>query len=198
MQLFEMSQITIKALESKLIAYHGLFKQNKCEAKEMEELVSSALDSDPIYNGSVIWKSGSHDPGSDIMINNIKLSIKSGSIKKDIITISGNRLTGAKGDFNVINSLLKSYTSDVMICFVYNKENSKYQVIYVDSNVFVYPDSVKSWIPIMGKKNGSISSYSYNSPVDMQVKIIPAMSWQAWWYIPLRVCRIGVDISTRT
>lgn len=198
MSLFEMSEIVIKILEQKLIMYHGLFQQNKCEAKEMEELVASALDIDPVNAGFVDWKSGSHTPGSDIIIhNNNKLSIKSGTIEKNMIVISGNRLTKAKENFNIINSLLKSYISDVMICFIYNQINGCYQIFYIDSNVFMYPDSAKSWKPIVSKKSGLISSWCYIVSNGMLIKITPAMSWQVWWYVPLNISRMGPNISTR-
>jgi len=185
------------SLKNSLTVYHGLFRQNKCEAKEMEELVASALDIDPMYTGKVDWKSGSHEPGSDIIIPNTKLSIKSGSIKNEILTISGNRLTKAKGNFNTINTLLRSYVSDVMICFVYEEKDDKYQVVYVDSSVFIYPDSAKDWVGVMSKKSGSITAWSWMPPNDMLVKITPSMSWQVWWHIPLKICRMGASITTR-
>lgn len=197
MQLFEMSPITTTSLKTSLTVYHGLFRQNKCEAKEMEELVASALKIDPIYTDKVEWKSGSHEPGSDIIIPNIKLSIKSGTIKDETITISGNRLTKAKENFNIINSLLKSYVSDVMICFVYEKKDDTYQVIYVDSDVFIYPELASDWKNVMSKKSGNTTAWTWTPPNDMLVKITPSMSWQVWWHIPLKICRMGSLITTR-
>jgi len=195
--MFELSKITVKTLASSLTMYHGLFQHNKCEAKEMEELVAKAIDMDPQYTGSVNWRSGSHEPGSDIVVGSTKLSIKSGSIRKDILTVSGNRLTKARGDFNVINSLLKSYVSDVVICLVYTEIDGVYKVVYVDSSVFLYPSEAKCWLPAMSKKSGSISSYTWSPDNGLVVKVTPAMSWQVWWHIPIAICRVGPSIPTR-
>ena len=192
---FELSDIVTKTLKSKLQAYHGLFRHNKCEAKEIEELIATALDIDPEYAGAVEWKPGSHEPGSDIIIRKKTFSIKSGVIKKGVLVVSGNRLTRAKGDFNTINSLLKSYVSDYTICFVHDEETGTYQIIYIDASVFSYPNSAQSWVAKMGKKE--ISAYRWTPPSGLEVEIRPSMSWQVWWSIPTDLCRMGPLLTTK-
>ena len=193
-----MSDVTRKTLQSKLETYHGIFHHNKCEGNEIEEIFHDALDMDPKYAGKLEWTPNSHNPGTDItFLGNPPedFSIKSGkfsSKKRNVLTVSGNRLTRAEGDLNDINALLKSYTSKCMICFVCDKADGfKYQIIYVDSDKFIYPDTAKAWTAEVSKKSGKISSYVWTAPNGMKMKLTPAMSWQIWWGIPTNLCRFG-------
>lgn len=200
--LFIMSRISKDMLTHDIQTFHGLFKSNKITGGYLEELMYRSIDIDPDYNGKVIWNSGSHAPGSDIVIYNdtnkkdklISISVKSGTVTNNFIEISGNRLSQCNSDMNCINGLLKKYISDVLIACSYNSESGLYNIIYIDRSIFNYPENGSGWIPKIGLKTGKISKYEYEQNGIIS-SITPSMSWQVWWKIPLCLCRIGLSIS---
>lgn len=194
-QKFVFSKTTEISLKDKFVGFHGILPRSHLTGGYLEDAVASSLNIDPELRDKVDWYPGSHNPKSDIILNdkNIGISVKSGTIDKGFLKVSGNRLSKSNGDFNKINALLTEYVSDIMICFIYN--NFKYSIYYVDREYFVYPTSANFWKPIMGKRNGVVSEYLYNSPSGIIVKILPKLSWQVWWNIPLELCRVGFEIS---
>jgi hypothetical protein len=195
-ELFVLSQTTEISLQHKFIAFHGILPRSHLKGDYLEDAVASSLDTDPDLHNFIDWTPGSHNPYADIILknkNNFGISVKSGTITDNILKISGHRLGKVFGDFNKINRLLVDYKSDVTLCFVYS--DFKYVVYYIDQIVFSYPDSPLQWEPIMGKKNGKVSKYIYSSPEGLLVEILPDLSWQVWWSVPIILCRKGITIN---
>ena len=192
--VFVITHTSEKALRQKLLAFHGLFTENKCSGSLIEEVFVRSLDMESSYGESIEWASGSHNSGPDIVINKpvrITLSVKSGTIQGNILLVSGHRMTTAKGDLNKINDILGSNVSDVVVCFVYSKANKSYQIVYVDATVFVYPNLASMWESKMSEKTGKIVRYIWTAPNGLVAEVTPSMSWQVWWKIPMTLCRNG-------
>jgi hypothetical protein len=193
---FILSQTSEISLTSKLISFHGILPRSHLTGGYLEDAVASSLDTDPDLHNFVDWTPGSHNPHADIILknkNNFGISVKSGTLNKEILKISGHRLGKVGGDFNKINKLLMEYRSDVTLCCVYN--DFKYSIYYVDKDKFSYPNSSLDWEPIMGKRNGKVSKYVFRCVGDLIVEILPELSWQVWWSIPLLLCRKGIVID---
>ena len=99
--------------------YHRLFPKLKCRGECLEHIIAKAI------GGEVL---GGHDKHSDIKINNFFIQVKSGEINKDILTISGHRLTRFKDNFPEINNFLSSLKS--VIVSVPTKKNTFDYLIY--------------------------------------------------------------------
>jgi hypothetical protein len=193
---FTLSQIAETVLSQKLIAFHGILPRSHMTAEYLEDAVSSSLDIDPDLHENVVWVPRSHTSKSDIVLknrNNFGISVKSGSMRNNMLKISGHRFSKANGDFNKINELLEMYLSDIMICFVYT--NSHYEIFYVDKSIFVYPVCAKEWTAVMGSKTGRPQKFVFVSANGLVVDIIPNLSWQVWWSIPIVLCRKGKIIQ---
>jgi hypothetical protein len=193
---FVLSQTSEISLISKLTSFHGILPRSHLTGGYLEDAVASSLDIDPQLHGFVSWKPGSHDPHADIILknkNDFGISVKSGTLDKEILKISGHRLGKVCGDFNKINKLLMEYRSNVTLCCVYN--NFKYSIYYIDKDNFLYPTSPLEWIPTMGKISGKIGKYVFKSQNNLVVEILPNLSWQVWWSIPLLLCRKGIVIN---
>lgn len=196
--MFNFSTQSLTILENQLNNFHKLFKHNKCSSTYIEELIYNGLNADPNYHGLVKWKCNSHNPKEDILIETSKpiyISVKSGTIYNNTVTISGHRLGKHACDLESINTILKEYTCDVLTCFLYEEYNKNYKILYIDKDVFTYPILHTDWQQNMKKKENKISDYRYLSHNNVLTKIIPDMSWQVWWYIPIELCRFERSIT---
>jgi uncharacterized Fe-S cluster protein YjdI len=203
MERFVIPPMAEKALRNTFRTFHGIWHENKISGPLLEEAVYRALDYDATLSGHLLWKSQSHNSKADIRIEpdalTLGLSIKSGQAGRgqrgNAIIVSGHRLQGAWGDYNRINKTLCDNVSDVTICFVHSFCTHTYECLYVDAEVFAYPDSGTGWTPRVGSKNGRISEVVYTSPGGLHCAIKHAMSCQIWWTIPRSLCRQGAIMA---
>ena len=198
---FVLPPMAIQALKESCRTYHGIWRQTKLTAHHLEEAVAKALEYYGPYTGWIQWHPNSHNAKADICIlapdNPLQLSIKSGTAeaRTQTIHLSGHRLSRAKEDMNTINRLLREMVSDVVVCFVHNEGHRCYECLYIDAEVFVYPQYATEWTAQMGAKQGKVAQYVYRSPAGLVSTIKPAMSWQIWWTIPRQLCRQGPRID---
>ena len=166
-QKYRLSQQNKKRIQSLLKEYHKLFPNLKCKGECLEHIVAKAI------GGEVL---GGHDKHSDIKVNGFDVQIKSGEIRKDILTISGHRLTRFKEDFNGINTFLSSIET-IIISVPTKKKTFDYLIFEIDPELL---KPSKEWTQ-KGK-----SFYQVNSN-NVKLSISPSMSWQIWWKIPLEI-----------
>jgi hypothetical protein len=201
-ELFVLPSVSIHALQDMCQTYHGIWRQTKLTADLLEEAIARALEYHEPYRGHVTWQARSHNTKADILLLApvpLELSVKSGTPLKgknrEMLEISGHRLTRAGGNMHIINQLLRALISDVVLCFVHHASRRQYECLYIDAAVFVYPLDAGGWEPKMGEKRGRISQYVFRSPGGLVSTIKPPMSWQIWWNIPRSLCRQGPFIT---
>lgn len=173
----------LQSLEKDLKKFHELFQEGRCQAWQLEELIAKAIRSDFSKNESVTWKGNGHDIGCDIIINGKhRMQIKSGTIKKENLILSGYRLGRFKGDFKAITHFLNQ-NSYFLVAVPYHTEECQlgkkhiYQLFYIDSNILTI-DDYKKW-------KQDKSSYKHINKYGVELSIRPSMSWQIWWKVPL-------------
>jgi hypothetical protein len=200
--LFTLPAIAVRHLGDFCRTYHGIWRKTKLTAHHLEEALVNALSYYEPYEHHLVWKSNSHSAKADIQITaptRVGLSIKSGTSGKgkyrDMLSVSGHRLTRAQGDLNTISTYLRELIPDVMLCFVHNATLRHYECLYIDAAVFLYPTDARQWVPQMGEKRGKVSQYLFTSPGGLIVSVKPPLSWQVWWTIPRKLCRQGPCIS---
>ena len=169
-QRYKLSKEDKKRIQSLLKEYHKLFPKLKCKGECLEHIVAKAI------GGEVL---GGHDKHSDIKINNFFIQVKSGEINnKDILTISGHRLTRFKKDFSKINKFLSSVES-IIISVPTKKKTFDYLIYEIDPSIL---KPSESWT-----KKGK--SYYQVNEKNVILTISPSMSWQVWWKIPIVILK---------
>ena len=181
--MYRLTDIMLQNLEKDLKKIHELFQGWRCQAWQLEELIAKAIRSDFNKSEGVIWKGNGHDISSDIIVNKTHaIQIKSGTITKDKLVLSGHRLGSFKEDFKKITEFLNHNTYLLVAVLYYVKEcelgkSHTYQIYYIDSKILKI-DDYKKW----QKKK---SHYYCQNEYGVDLSIRPAMSWQIWWNIPL-------------
>lgn len=195
--MYRLTDIMLQNLEKDLKKFHELFQGGRCQAWQLEELIAKAIRSDFARSEKVIWKGNGHDIGCDIMVNDeVEMQIKSGTIKNNVLTLSGHRLGRFKGDMREITDFLNQNAYLLVAVPYYTKECEKgkthiYQLFYIDNEILQI-DNWQDWKEVEGK-TGSIS-YSNKNKHGVDASIRPSMSWQIWWNIPLSI----LDENDRT
>lgn len=180
---YRLTDIMLQNLEKDLKKFHELFQGGRCQAWQLEEIIAKAIRSDFSKSESVIWKGNGHDIGCDIIVNGKhEIQIKSGSIKKEHLVLSGHRLGRFEGDFEKITNFLNQNTYLLVAVPYYTKEcqlgkSHIYQIFYIDSEILKI-DNYKKW-----KKHNK--SYKCVNKYGVELSIMPSMSWQIWWKIPI-------------
>ncbi len=196
--MYRLTPRMIQRLGKYLEDYHRLFNGGRCSDWQLEELIARAIRSDTQANHHVIWKEAGHDSEADIRVrtNGIihDIQIKSGTISKRApqqLSISGYRLGSYKGDFIEITKYLQSKTAD-FLSIPYEQidgehgRTHKYSVAYLDI------EHLRDMDPNGWNKIGS--SYKQTNRYGILFSIIPSMSWQIWWKIPVALANITKPI----
>tara|TARA_B100001093_G_C26835943_1_gene1018352 strand:- start:512 stop:1069 length:558 start_codon:yes stop_codon:yes gene_type:complete len=176
----------LETLKINLLKHHHLYKQIRCKAEYLEELLTMSLKSD---NYEIEWKPASHDKKKDLIVNGENLSVKSGVLKphKNEILISGHRLTRFKHDFDKITDYLNSSTETLCI---YNpderSENPKYSIALIKKEKFSGLNRTE-WL-----SNGK--NFTQTNHFDVKFKIQKSMSDQVWWQVPTSQLEIDKEI----
>ena len=176
----------LKILKDNILKHHHLYKQIRCKGEYLEELLTMSLKSD---NYEVEWKPASHDKKKDLIVNGENLSVKSGELKplKNVIQISGHRLTRFKYDFNKITDYLNNST--VTLC-IYNPDKKskspKYSIALIKKEKFSGLDAT-DW-----QLNGK--SFTQINHFDVKFTIQKSMSDQVWWQVPVSQLEIDKEI----
>lgn len=181
--MYKLTDVMLQNLEKDLKKFHELFQGGRCQAWQLEELIAKAIRSDFSKSESVIWKGNGHDIGCDIVVNNKhEIQIKSGTVNKNGLVLSGHRLGRFKENFEEITKFLNQNTYLLVAVPYYEKEcqlgkSHIYQIFYIDGQILKIDDH-KKW-----QKNKS--QYHYTNKYGVNLSIKPSMSWQIWWNIPL-------------
>lgn len=185
--MYKLTDIMIQNFENDLKKFHELFRGGRCEAWQLEELIVKAIKSDYSKSERVTWKGRGHDTDKDVQIidNNGKINdiqIKSGKIMKEKIIVSGHRTGRFNGNLSEITNFLNSNKYDSFIIpYRINSDNYGnkfiYRIFYVNAEIFKID---KEW-----KYDGN-KYITYNSK-GLKILLVPKMSWQVWWEIPLSI-----------
>ena len=101
---FKFSENSLNTLKEKIKSHHELYKKIRCKAENLEEIIVQSLKSS---NEKVEWIDAGHEIEKDILVNDTyKIQIKSGTLTKSKIKLSGHRLGRFNEDFNLITDFL--------------------------------------------------------------------------------------------
>lgn len=188
--MYKLTDKMIQQFEKDLNKFHELFQGGRCQAWQLEELIAKAIRSDFTKNEKVVWKGNGHDIGCDILINDkIEIQIKSGFIKNDKLILSGHRLTRFNGNFKDITNFLNKNLYSLITVPYETKEDSFgqshiYQIFYLE-NSFLKLESDDKWTKKVSERK-KLTYFTENS-IGVEMAIYPSMSWQIWWYMPLKI-----------
>lgn len=173
----------LKNLKDNLLNHHKLYKEIRCKAEYLEELLTSALK---LSGFKVVWKPASHDKKKDLVVENNNISVKSGVLmpKKEMLEVSGHRLTRFNHNLEKITQYLNKSTDT--LC-VYNPErkstNHKYSLALIKKEKFSGLEESK-W-------NDLGKTYIQENDFGVQFRIQKDMSDQIWWQIPIK--KLDID-----
>ena len=177
--------------------YHELFDGGRCQSWELEELIVKAIKSDTTANHHPKWQEAGHDDLADILVvanqKEYQLQVKSGKIdKKRNLTLSGHRLGRFEGDLKQISDYLNSRSAQIL-AVPYRKEDGAggRRHIYRFCNIptaLMQNIEKNSW-----EERGK--SYVAHNDSGVEFKLVPGMSWQIWWKIPLDVLTLESEFS---
>ena len=179
--IYRLADTMLQHLEKSLIKFHELFQGGRCQAWQLEELLAKAIRSDFSVAEKVTWKGNGHDIDADIIINDENhLQVKSGAIKKNKLILSGHRLGRFNKDFQEIKKFLNQSKYMIISVPYKNKKDSRgishvYKIFYIDPSI----------LSITGDFESHKKIYVHVNSHDVHMSLIPSMSWQVWWDIPL-------------
>ena len=183
-----------------LTRYHDLFNGGRCQGWELEELIVRAIKSDTVTQHHARWTERGHDDRADIEVQfngrSIFLQIKSGQVntRKRVLEISGHRHTRYNGDLDGITNYL-NYRNVNFISTSYDQRNDNqgrhhiYQVRYIDI------EHLTGILPDRWEANQSGTQYLQENDYGVLFKLIPKMSWQIWWEVPLHLMEIEAEFE---
>lgn len=183
--MYKLTDIMLQNLEKDLKKFHELFQGGRCQAWQLEELIAKAIRSDFSKSEKVMWKGNGHDIGCDIIVNDTyEIQIKSGSIKKANLLLSGHRLGRFKGNLENITDFLNKNTY-LLVAVPYSVTECQlgkshyYQIFYLKHGLLKI-ENYRNWQE--QKKN-----FHYLNNQGVTFSIHPSMSWQIWWQIPISI-----------
>lgn len=181
--MYKLTNKMIQNLEKDLIKFHELFSGGRCQAWQLEELIVRAIRSDHDKADSVFWKGNGHDIGSDIVVNkDVSIQVKSGTIKKNILSLSGHRMGRFDGDLKAITDFINENQYLLVAVPYYSEEDDYgkshvYQILYLETKLLGLGD-YKKWT-LDGKQ------YKAENEYGVRLFLRPSMSWQIWWELPI-------------
>jgi hypothetical protein len=179
--------------------HHELYS-GQCKAEYWEELLSKALK-DAGFGSN--WKPDSnHKSGVDQTTDDgLRISNKSGSIRNDVVNISGSRLTEHKTLQDKLN-FLSVKKEDYILCLSTDKKewergNKFYYFIVIDSDKLNYHE--QEWKEKFGQRDYNREKVvgwkciCENYSADINI----SMSDQLWTDVKLDICEEIYDIVIR-
>jgi hypothetical protein len=160
-------------------------------AERWEEIVFHVLKSmGQIYHGGdPKWEVGSHVPGADIWVDSFAISVKSGGIKNNILTLSSYRLTRFN-DLGAMKMFIdEGKNFDIYLCCARtdNLDGSRdYRIFTIPANIFYAKEL--TWKEQSSRINGKIAGWRGVDKKGIIVNIQKSMSNQLWINIPLNLC----------
>ena len=189
--MYRLTPRMIQNFEHSLRRFHDLFSGGRCDGWQLEELLVKAIQSDMQFQHSVFWQGGSHDDKADMRVRTNgevhPLQIKSGRVqgKRDPkLVLSGHRLGRFNGNLSAIADYLNRGTANI-ISVPYSQVDDergrehRYTVSYMDAER-LQGVNADAWI-----KSGA--SFTQTNPSGVVLSLMPSMSWQIWWRIPVHL-----------
>lgn len=202
---FKFSENSLNILKQKLEQHHKLYKKIRSKAEYLEEIVAQALEED---GQKIEWDPAGHAKDQDIKVNNTHtLQIKSGTQTKKALRVSGHRLgrfldeENKKSDkflISVTDYLNKAKYQVVSLSDPISKAKQKQQFeqkIYkhVYEIRYVNVEKLKNVKAKEWKKVGK--QYKQTNSFGVELSIIPKLSHQVWWKIPLDLTKKDCEIN---
>ena len=183
-------------IKERLQKHHALYS-GQCKAEYWEENLCYALNQAGF--GSDWTPDFNHKVGVDQMTDDgIRISNKGGNVDKDMLTISGSRLTKHKTIEDKLD-FLSDKKEDYVFCLAtekkdWDKGNKIYYFIVVDSNVLDYHK--QEWSEMIGQRGASVNKLTgwQCFSEGYHAKIMKSMSDQLWTTIKLDFCEEIHDI----
>lgn len=152
--------------------HHSLYKKTLIKATMFEELFHISLEHASGQN--VEWVPGDHGVGKDMMVEDVKVSCKCGTItKKDVWNFSGSRTTSHDGIEDKLVFMNLNH-DDIIVSLAQRGKNYEFMVVKSDTidygKASDYVDNGKRWI--------------YHDGID-QISCTRSMSDQFWYKIDL-------------
>ena len=189
--MYKMTARMMQHFEADLKQYHTLFDGDRCSGWELEELIVRAIRSDTTAQHQPRWKEAGHDDKADILVRTNgeehPIQIKSGTIQKNRLVISGHRLGKFEGDLREISAYLNRATAHIL-AIPYQQTNDdlgrhhQYRIC-----------SVPVWVLHQVNKDGwekKGKQYIQISKEGIEYSLRPSMSWQIWWKIPIELITV--------
>lgn len=185
--MYQLTPRMQQTLQQSLKKYHELFDGGRCLGWELEELIFKAIQSDSTARHYATWTEAGHDDEADIrvVVNNTEyaLQIKSGTVKRGYLELSGHRLGRFDGNLEDITEYLNNNSSEIL-SIPYRKVDDDtgrhhiYRIVYVDSTY------LRLLAPTDWEKPNNRKSWRQTNPYGVIFTLHPSMSWQVWWRIP--------------
>lgn len=191
-----MFEALVPHIKDRLEKHHELYS-GQCKAEYWEENLAYALKKAGFGSD---WKPDfNHVSGVDQMTDDgIRISNKGGNVDKDMLTISGSRLTKHKTIEDKLD-FLSDKKEDYVFCLAtekkdWDKGNKIYYFIVVDSNVLDYHK--QEWSEMIGQRGASVNKLTgwQCFSEGYHAKIMKSMSDQLWTTIKLDFCEEIHDI----
>lgn len=181
--------------ESDLRKFHELFMGGRCAGWQQEELLVAAIKSDTRAQHQVFWVEAGHDDKADIRVRTNgethAIEIKSGSLKKDNLVLSGHRLGRFRGDLQEITQYLNQKTADI-ISIPHEQIDDEHGRRHIYRLCYVDIRTLTSLKPGDWRKKGT--AWIQENDYGVESSLRPSMSWQIWWTIPLKIVEKGRKI----
>jgi len=162
----------------------------RCSGWASEELIVRAINSDTIEQHHASWREAGHDDQADIRVrtggSQHSIQVKSGTITKTHLTLSGHRLgrLSKSRDLLEITKYLNAPKANFVSvpCKKQNDECGRrftYWLCYIEKEKFTGLRADK-W-------DEHNKQYRQMNQYGVRFRLSPSMSWQIWWDVPLDV-----------
>ena len=179
--------------------YHNLFDGGRCSGWELEELFVKAIKSDTNENHLPKWREAGHDDREDILViengKEYHVQIKSGRFSGKLeprLQLSGHRLGRFNGDLDAITDYLNRRTANY-ISVPYRKREDDYGRSHIYR--LCYIDHFMSGMINANEWTQQGKHYRNKNEYGVSFRLMPSMSWQIWWDIPMDCLTMGDEFS---
>lgn len=180
-------------ITSLLEDHHKLYSTHPTGVN-LEEIICKALR-ESFPDEGVKWMRGGHQSGADLTFSNLRVSVKSMPVEKEVISISSYRTT----QFPTIlekYGFFKDPHEDCIMGLIHSETRSNGRITHTYSFVVISQFPFVELLPekwtIRNKKNGDGWSSMKVIHETVEYKITHAMSDQLWIRVPLSSKHVNI------